>query len=186
MPHIGRHRPWEAPFRTTAAFESETQSAFGAERPSLGSGTRELRSLIGRVPLYEGTQLTSARTQRRPLGCKRVWVSYATQRKCAQQPPVALARQWRPLGADVRHMARPPGPRRCPPALRPPWGHAPPVWRPGGPCRRRHDAAQRPNRPPGRGRRPPHMATADPHKANPRVRGGCSLSLTPHRTPLAH
>ena len=33
------------------------------------------------------------------------------------------------ISADVRHKAAPPGPHRGPPALGPPWGHAPPVWR---------------------------------------------------------
>ena len=32
------------------------------------------------------------------------------------------------ISADVRHKAAPPGPRRSPPALGVPWGHAPPVW----------------------------------------------------------
>ena len=32
------------------------------------------------------------------------------------------------ISADVRHKAAPPGPRRSPPALGAPWGHAPPVW----------------------------------------------------------
>ena len=44
------------------------------------------------------------------------------------------------ISADVRHKAAPPGPRRSPPALGVPWGHVPPIWRPGGPCRCRHDA----------------------------------------------
>ena len=55
----------------------------------------------------------------------------------------AVGGRWRlpgPMSADVRHMARPPGPLRSPPALRVPWGHAPPIWRPGGPRRRPHHA----------------------------------------------
>ena len=41
-----------------------------------------------------------------------------------------------PISVDVRHKAAPPGPRRSPPAVGVPWGHAPPVWRPRWPCRR--------------------------------------------------
>merc|ERR1712086_785412 len=44
------------------------------------------------------------------------------------------------ISADVRHTAAPPAPRRSPPALGVPWGHVPPIWRPGGPCRRPHHA----------------------------------------------
>ena len=32
------------------------------------------------------------------------------------------------ISADVRHKAAPPDPRRGPPALGVPWGHAPPIW----------------------------------------------------------
>ena len=116
----------------------------------------------------------AAKTRRAAVAHFRIW---------------AVGGRWRlpgPMSADVRHMAPTPGPLRSPPALRVPWGHAPPIWRPGGPRRRPHHARFGRWLGGGPGRRPPHMATAEPHMANPRTRGGCSLSLTPHRTPLAH
>ena len=132
-----------------------------------------MRSLIGRVPLYEGTQLTSARTQRRPLYPKRA-LGFLLER--------GGGAKWRlpgPMSADVRHMAPTPGPLRSPPALRVPWGHAPPIWRPGGPRRRPHHARF------GRwlGRRAwsaaARVVTYGCCATYPRARGGYGRSLRP-------
>ena len=89
---------------------------------------------VRRQAASEGTQLPCPRTQRRPLGPKRA-LGFLLER--------GGGAKWRlpgPMSADVRHMAPTPGPLRSPPALRVPWGHAPPIWRPGGPRRRPHHA----------------------------------------------
>ena len=80
-------------------------------------------------------------------------------------PPMETA-ALRSISADVSHEAALPGPRRSPPALWVPWGHAPPTWRPGGPCRRPHHARFSLALPPG-GRRihpiwPPHDPPTHP------------------------
>ena len=94
----------------------------------------------------------------------------------------AVGGRWRlpgPMSADVRHMARPSGPLRSPPALRVPWGHAPPIWRPGGPRRRPHHARF------GRwlGRRAwsaaARVVTYGCCATYPRARGGYGRSLRP-------
>ena len=57
----------------------------------------------------------------------------------SKAPPMEMA-ALRSISANVSHEAALPGPRRSPPALWVPWGHVPPTWRPGGPCRRPHHA----------------------------------------------
>ena len=137
-----------------------------------GSTGFKIRGTIESPPLYGPPNFEA----RAPIGGRKVRAAVAHFRIWA------VGGRWRlpgPMSADVRHMAPPPGPLRSPPALRVPWGHAPPIWRPGGPRRRPHHARF------GRwlGRRAwsaaARVVTYGCCATYPRARGGYGRSLRP-------